>query len=68
MILLSIEILYLVNLGIFLRHERMGSIVKRCAEEFPLLELEASLHPITRTVLRIRLQIVANFRFVTVLV
>ncbi|GLG93341.1 Putative activating signal cointegrator 1 complex subunit 3 B [Gryllus bimaculatus] len=49
------------EIGIFLRHHKMGLQVKKCAYEFPLLEMEASLQPITRTVLRIRLSITANF-------
>lgn len=51
------------EIGSFLRHPKMGVVVKRCAEEFPLVEMSASLHPITRTVLRIRLKIKANFRW-----
>jgi hypothetical protein len=43
----------------------MGETVKRCAEEFPLLNMEAALQPITRTVLRIRLFITAAFRYVS---
>jgi hypothetical protein len=42
----------------------MGETVKRCAHEFPFLRLEAVLQPITRTVLRIRLYIRADFRYV----
>ena len=49
--------------GVFLRHAKMGVIVKRCAEEFPLLDIESSLQPITRTVLRIKLYVKANFRY-----
>ncbi|XP_077300347.1 activating signal cointegrator 1 complex subunit obelus [Arctopsyche grandis] len=46
-----------------LRNPNMAGNVKRCAEEFPLLEMEASLHPITRTILKIKLQISPNFRW-----
>nr|CAD7572321.1 unnamed protein product [Timema californicum] len=51
------------EIGNFLRHAKMGQTVKRCAEEFPMVEMEASLQPITRTVLRIRLTVSANFRW-----
>jgi hypothetical protein len=53
-------------LGIMLRHPKMGQTVRQCAQEFPLLDMNAVLQPITRTVLRIRLYISANFRYVTV--
>lgn len=49
-----------------LRHAKMGQTVKQCAQAFPLLDIDAVLQPITRTVLRIRLYISANFRYVTV--
>ncbi|CAG2058052.1 unnamed protein product, partial [Timema podura] len=51
------------EIGNFLRHAKMGQTVKRCAEEFPMVEMEAALQPITRTVLRIRLTVSANFRW-----
>lgn len=51
------------EIGIFLRNARMGNIVKQCANEFPLLELSASLHPITRTILRVKLQITPDFKW-----
>lgn len=44
------------------RNHRYGELVKRCANEFPLLKIEADLQPITRTVLRIRAYITADFR------
>lgn len=51
------------DIGIMIRHARMGEVIKKCAHEFPLLDMEVTLHPITRTVLRIRLQLTANFRW-----
>jgi hypothetical protein len=53
---------YLIFLGLILRHQKMAPIVKRCAYEFPYLEMSASLHPITRTVLRIKLSISPDFK------
>ncbi|XP_054270395.1 activating signal cointegrator 1 complex subunit 3 [Macrosteles quadrilineatus] len=50
-------------IGVILRHAKMGETVKRCASEFPLVEIDASLHPITRTILRIRLTITADFKW-----
>lgn len=51
------------EIGEMLRNSRVGSMVARCAEEFPLLDIEASLQPITRTVLRIRIFITASFKW-----
>jgi hypothetical protein len=54
-------------IGIMLRHTKMGQTVKQCAQEFPLLDMDAVLQPITRTVLRIKLYIRANFRYVSII-
>lgn len=51
------------EIGDVLRNQRYGSMIGRCAEEFPLLEIEAFLQPITRTVLRIRILITADFKW-----
>lgn len=45
-----------------IRNHRYGEMVKKCASEFPLLNIEATLQPITRTVLRIKINITADFR------
>ncbi|KAK4325026.1 hypothetical protein Pmani_004371 [Petrolisthes manimaculis] len=49
------------EIGKMLRHERIGKEVKAAAWQFPLLTLEANIQPITRTVLRVRLTISADF-------
>uniref|UniRef100_A0A336MI52 CSON001544 protein n=1 Tax=Culicoides sonorensis TaxID=179676 RepID=A0A336MI52_CULSO len=46
-----------------LRNQKFGTIVSRCAFELPLLEIEATIHPITRTVLRIRIHITPDFKW-----
>lgn len=46
-----------------LRNQKYGELVKRCASEFPILEIEANLQPITRTVLRIRIFLTADFKW-----
>ncbi|XP_053615369.1 activating signal cointegrator 1 complex subunit 3 [Plodia interpunctella] len=51
------------ELGDLIRNPKNARHMKKCADEFPLLEMEASLHPITRTVLRIRLTITPNFKW-----
>ncbi|XP_070529039.1 activating signal cointegrator 1 complex subunit 3 isoform X2 [Cardiocondyla obscurior] len=51
------------EIGFMLRHERAGALVKKCLNEFPMLNVEYSLQPITRTVLRIRLKLFSMFRW-----
>lgn len=51
------------EIGDMLRNQKYGQIVSKCAEEFPFLDIEATLQPITRTVLRIRVFITANFKW-----
>jgi activating signal cointegrator complex subunit 3 len=43
------------------RHVRMGTVIKKCVNELPGLSLEATIQPITRTVLRVRLTITPEF-------
>lgn len=42
----------------------MGGYVKKCVDEFPVLQLAAIVQPITRAVLRVRLNIKADFVYV----
>ncbi|XP_068228501.1 activating signal cointegrator 1 complex subunit 3-like isoform X2 [Palaemon carinicauda] len=49
------------EIGQMLRHERMGKEVKTAAWQFPLLSMEAVVQPITRTVLRVKLNILPDF-------
>lgn len=49
------------EIGQMLRHERMGKEVKSAAWQFPLLHMEAIVQPITRTVLRVKLNILPDF-------
>lgn len=51
------------DIGLLLRHERMGKDVRAAAWQFPFLTLEATIQPITRTVLRVKLDIFADFRW-----
>ncbi|XP_026331439.1 activating signal cointegrator 1 complex subunit 3 [Hyposmocoma kahamanoa] len=51
------------ELGDLIRNPKTARQLKKCAEEFPLLEMEASLQPITRTVMKIRLFIKPDFRW-----
>lgn len=51
------------EIGHMIHHVKMGSIVKKCAHQLPRLELEATIQPITRTVLRVRLIITPDFKW-----
>ena len=51
------------EIGAMIRNPKYGKIVQNKAFEIPLLKLESVLQPITRTVLRIRLKISADFKW-----
>uniref|UniRef100_A0A1B0CDX6 U5 small nuclear ribonucleoprotein 200 kDa helicase n=1 Tax=Lutzomyia longipalpis TaxID=7200 RepID=A0A1B0CDX6_LUTLO len=51
------------EIGDMLRNHKYGAMVRRCAEEFPILEVDATLQPITRTVLRIRIFLTGCFKW-----
>lgn len=44
-----------------LRHVNIGLTVKQCAHQIPSITMEASIQPITRTVLRVRLLVTPDF-------
>ena len=46
------------ELGQLVRHGKMGQTIARCVEQFPTLQLEASVAPITRTVIRLTVDII----------
>ncbi|KAF7411272.1 hypothetical protein HZH66_000168 [Vespula vulgaris] len=51
------------EIGIILNNQKVAVLVKKCCSEFPALKMESVLQPITRTILRIRLQITPQFRW-----
>ncbi|XP_043498023.1 activating signal cointegrator 1 complex subunit 3 [Polistes fuscatus] len=51
------------EIGIILHNQKTAALVKKCCSELPSLKMESILQPITRTVLRIRLQITPQFRW-----
>ncbi|KAI4494071.1 hypothetical protein M0802_009225 [Mischocyttarus mexicanus] len=51
------------EIGIILHNQKTAALVKKCCSELPSLKMEFILQPITRTVLRIRLQITPQFRW-----
>ncbi|XP_068188978.1 activating signal cointegrator 1 complex subunit 3 isoform X2 [Antennarius striatus] len=51
------------EIGHMLHHVNMGLTVKQCVHQIPSFTMEASIQPITRTVLRVRLIIVPDFRW-----
>lgn len=46
-----------------LRQPSLGAALKQSLHQIPALTLEASVQPITRTVLRLRLQLRPDFRW-----
>lgn len=46
-----------------LHHVNVGLSVKQCVHQIPSISLEASVQPITRTVLRVRLIVTPDFRW-----
>lgn len=46
-----------------LHHVNVGLTVKQCVHQIPSISMEASIQPITRTVLRIRLTVTPEFRW-----
>ncbi|XP_011865347.1 PREDICTED: activating signal cointegrator 1 complex subunit 3 [Vollenhovia emeryi] len=51
------------EIGNILRDQRAATLVKKCCEQLPELDVEYSLQPITRTILRIRLKLIPRFRW-----
>ncbi|XP_061176706.1 activating signal cointegrator 1 complex subunit 3-like [Saccostrea echinata] len=51
------------EIGHMVHHPKMGGVIKKCVNQLPSLDLEASIQPITRTVLRVRLSIQPEFRW-----
>ncbi|KAH9270511.1 hypothetical protein BASA83_007323 [Batrachochytrium salamandrivorans] len=49
------------ELGDLVRHHRMGDTISHCVKQFPSLRMEATIAPITRTILRISLEITPDF-------
>jgi activating signal cointegrator complex subunit 3 len=51
------------DIGAALRHPAAGAQVLGCARAFPALSLEANVHPITRTVVRVELLVTPDFEW-----
>ncbi|XP_011308512.1 activating signal cointegrator 1 complex subunit 3 [Fopius arisanus] len=51
------------EIGDYLRNQKLAALVKKCCSEFPSIELDAFIQPITRTVLRIKLRLKSTFRW-----
>ncbi|CAG8491424.1 14313_t:CDS:10, partial [Racocetra fulgida] len=49
------------ELGQLVRNQRMGLVISKCVDQFPLLKLDAQIAPITRNVLRVILSITPDF-------
>ncbi|XP_044531332.1 activating signal cointegrator 1 complex subunit 3 [Gracilinanus agilis] len=51
------------EIGHMLHHVNIGLKVKQCVHQIPSITLEAAIQPITRTVLRVRLNICPDFKW-----
>uniref|UniRef100_A0A4W5RGW0 Activating signal cointegrator 1 complex subunit 3 n=1 Tax=Hucho hucho TaxID=62062 RepID=A0A4W5RGW0_9TELE len=51
------------EIGHMLHHVNIGLKVKTCVHQIPSILIEATIQPITRTVLRVRLQITPDFKW-----
>jgi activating signal cointegrator complex subunit 3 len=51
------------EIGTLLRHPKLGEKVKECVGYLPVLDIESSIHPITRTVLRVKITLTPRFRW-----
>lgn len=51
------------EVGQLINHIRAGPDVKKAAHEIPMVEVEATIQPITRTVLRVKLTVYPRFRW-----
>nr|XP_018669768.1 activating signal cointegrator 1 complex subunit 3 [Ciona intestinalis] len=49
------------EIGHLLHHPRIGEKVRKCAQEIPRVELEVTIQPITRTILRIKVVMKPDF-------
>lgn len=49
------------DIGAWIHHQKMGPIVKRCVDEFPVVDVDVGIQPITRSVLRVRVTIAPMF-------
>lgn len=49
--------------GHMLHHVNIGLTVKQCVHQIPSISMEATIQPITRTVLRVRLIVTPDFRW-----
>ncbi|XP_034936753.1 activating signal cointegrator 1 complex subunit 3 [Chelonus insularis] len=51
------------EVGDIIRNQKSAALVKKCCDEFSKINLDASIQPITRTVLRIRLRILPDYKW-----
>ncbi|KAL8186311.1 UNVERIFIED_CONTAM: activating signal cointegrator 1 complex subunit [Gekko kuhli] len=51
------------EIGHMLHHVNIGLKVKQCVHQIPSITMEATVQPITRTVLRVRLNITSDFKW-----
>lgn len=63
MVLFKLREMSAKELGIVLYNQKMGDKIKECISYLPVVELETSIHPITRTVLRVKITLTPLFKW-----
>lgn len=51
------------QIGAMIRNTKAASKVKHCAEAFPVLDVDSTIQPITRGVIRVKLSVRPNFKW-----
>ena len=51
------------ELGIMLYNQKMGDKIKECISYLPVLDIDTTIHPITRTVLRVKITLTPSFKW-----
>lgn len=59
----DLKVMNATELGEMIRFTRMGPMLARCVAQFPTLDLDVSISPITRTVLRLSVTITPTFEW-----
>jgi replicative superfamily II helicase len=51
------------EIGMMIRNQRFGDVIKKCVWQFPMVKMHAEISPITSTILRVSLEITPDFQW-----